>query len=173
MQFLFPTPFWHIPKTEDHPEDSLSWALSMQKEIGVQKSNRGGGYQSHSNHSFEYFPYLEYMQKKLIFLPKFTFKNWWVNINEKGSYNVAHTHPDCDLSVVWYLTDNHHSPINFFNPYANTRYHLNNCLGIDNEYQFKCNSGDILVFPGDLMHYVESNPLDQSRVSIAFNLSLL
>jgi len=172
-QDIFPTPLWYIPKTDDHPDDSLSWALSIKKENEVEKSNRGGGYQSDGFNSYEQFPYLDHIQKKLIFLPSFGFKNWWVNINEKGAYNSAHTHPSCDLSVVWYLTDNHDGLIKFMSPSAHTRYHLNNYLEIYNECSYQCNAGDMLVFPSDLLHYVEMNQSNSPRVSVAFNLSLL
>ena len=169
---IFPTPIWRIPRMDDHPENALSWALSIKKENEVERSNRGGGFQSESLLSYEEFPYIEHLKKKLVFLPNFAFGNWWVNVNEKGGYNIAHTHPNCDLSVVWYLTDNRDGLIKFINPTEHTRFNLYNHLNIPNEYEYQCDAGDILVFPADLMHYVEANQSNTPRVSVSFNLSL-
>jgi hypothetical protein len=169
---LFSTPVWHIPVEEDHPGDALDWALSFEKENDVSVSNRGG-FQSEGFQSFDHFPYLNYLSQKLDFLPHFSAFNWWININRMGDYNVAHTHPLMDLSVIWYLTNTSSGALSLINSFQHTRYGLNECFGIDNEYCFECNAGDILIFPADVMHYVEPNTSESPRVSVALNLRLM
>jgi len=166
---LYPTPIWHLNKNKEHPSDSLSWALSIEKETSASISNKGG-FQSLGETSFDKFPFFEYIKEKLSFLPPVEYGNWWVNINRKGNYNIAHTHPGTDLSVVWYLTNNFSSPIRFISPFQYERSKLYALMGLHSEHIFKCDVGDILVFPGDLMHYVEQNESDEPRVTVSFNL---
>lgn len=169
---LYPTPIWHLNNNQDHPKDCISWALSFKTDNETKISNRGG-FQSSTMTSWDNFPYFEYIKKKLEFMPPVEFGNWWININEQGNYNIAHTHPGSDLSVVWYLTNNFSSPIKFISPFQYERSKLYDRMGLHNEHLFKCDVGDILIFPGDLMHYVEQNPLEEVRVSVAFNLRFL
>ena len=168
---LFPTPIWILDKGENYPDDVLDWAMSQVATKSVIKSNRGG-FQSHDQR-FVNFPYLSYLQQELKFLPSFEFGNWWVNVNRKGDYNIAHVHPGGDLSVVWYLTDSYSAPIKFDSPFQFTRGTLYNVTHTDDDYFFEGKEGDIIIFPSDLQHSVQSNPTDESRVSIAFNLRLL
>ena len=168
---IFPTTLWYLERDNRHPDDALNWALNHDESECVERSNRGG-FQSPSR-DFSEFPYLSYLQSVLEFLPSFNFVNWWVNINRKGDYNLAHIHSGSDLSGVWYLTDNHEAPIHFISPFAYTRGELYNATGVlEGEYYMRCNAGDMLIFPSDLQHRVEPNPTEQPRVSIAFNLRL-
>ena len=105
--------------------------------------------------------------------PKFQFTSWWVNINNKGNYNVAHTHRgDSDLSVVWYLTDNQ-SSLDFHHPFSYARHNLN--LVIPETYQsdlaLAASAGDFIIFPSDVLHSVEQNKFDTPRISLSFNMS--
>lgn len=170
QHLIFPTPIWTLSTTE-HPSTALSWALSHQNNSSVIKSNRGG-YQSQDQEVNSSFPYLDHLKKRLEFLPSFYFMNWWVNINHIHSYNIAHNHPGADLSVVWYLTHNHSGIIRFLNSNEYARHSLHSKVNIDNDYGLKCDVGDIIVFPADLMHYVESNTSTTPRVSVALNLKL-
>jgi len=168
---IFPTSIWYLRKGENHPDDVLNWAMAQESGECVEKSNCGG-FQSPSQ-GFENFPYIEYFQSQLEFLPAFNFINWWMNINRKGDYNFPHIHSGSNLSGVWYLTDNHEAPIHFLSPFAYTRGELYNAMNLpEGEYYMRCNAGDMLIFPSDLQHYVKPNTTEQPRVSIAFNLRL-
>ena len=88
---------------------SPMWALEYKKaNASVEYSNRGG-YQSNQNYNFNTFPYHEHVRNMLgQFTPfnEFMIEGWWLNVNEKGDYNLPHTHPGTDLAAVWYITDN-------------------------------------------------------------------
>jgi hypothetical protein len=172
VSYGFPTPIWHIRNDGSHPDEILEWALSFDRSRGTSRSNRFG-FQTDASWDYDELPHKEYVANALKFLPSFEFQNWWLNINERGGYNVAHTHPQCDLSVVWYLTNNHTGLIKFLSPFQHVRDKLNKTIGLENECGWKCDKGDIIVFPSDLLHYVEPNESDEPRVSIAFNLRLL
>ncbi len=172
IHYLFPTPLWLIENDGSHPDDMLEWALSLKEGENELRSNRGG-FQSEASWDYDNLLHREYLIEKLNFLPKFQFGNWWVNINEKGGFHVAHSHPGADLSVVWYLTDSECGPLRFFHPCSHARDHLNKALNLETDSCFVAKKGDIIVFPSDLWHYVEPNQSDDVRVSISFNLSLL
>ena len=103
-EHIFASPFWHI--RDDMPQGALKWALNYKKThpMAQRRSNRGG-YQSIPMHDFSEFEYKSYIIAVLRFLPKFTLQNWWVNVNGKGDFNMAHTHSGSDLSLVWYISN--------------------------------------------------------------------
>jgi len=172
LQFVFGTPIWHF--TDSDPEickQAYDWALSVRKAVpGVIRSNRGG-YQSDDSNNFNELPFTEHIMRRLYPLPNFNLMNWWLNVNEPGNYNLGHVHPNCDLSVVWYITDNH-GTLTVDNPFAFNRYRL--IKGMDEEFmlRFDCKAGDIIVFPSDLYHHVQENETDETRISVAINLEL-
>ena len=92
---------------------------------------------------------------------------WWYNINPKDSWNVAHNHSGTDLALVWYLTDSY-STLNLMNP--NNRIE---CIDKSPAATIHAKKGDIIIFPGDIIHYVMPNPKETNRVCIAMNLQLL
>ena len=172
IEWLFPTAFWHVKNNGSHPDEVLSWALSFYEDDSKRRSNRNG-FQTESSWDYGDLIHKEYVIDQLNFLPKFQFQNWWININPKGGYHVAHTHPGSDLSVVWYLTDNHSGPIRFLSPFSHTRDQLDKSMGLESDHPRLAEKGDLLVFPSDLVHYVEPNQSDEVRVSISFNLQLM
>ena len=93
-------------------------------------------------------------------------ESWWVNVNKKGDWNLIHTHPNCDLSLVWYLTD---GDICFDNPNSHNRLEVGDC----SVWESKNKKGDVVVFPADLKHFVNPNQKDEDRMSLAFNINLL
>ena len=139
---LFGTPIWHIES--ELPEGAVDWALSIEKNVENQNGKRSGrlGYQSprlstmhtargalqYPMTNWDEFPYFEHIKKQLDFLPQFKFNNYWVNVNRKNSYNVKHTHPCVDLSVVWYLTDSMGLMV-IEHPMVHTRTHLYEKIG--------------------------------------------
>ncbi len=182
---LFPTPLWHIKaKVEDAAdiEEMRKWAYTIEKaDKGVVKSNIGT-YHSDYNRDFFNIPHLKLLQKKLEFFPKFVFKEWWINVQRKGEYNVTHNHPNCDLSFIWYLTDNYNSLCFSHSNYEMTRTNLytafKNVNNLDNynpfglNHNIDCKAGDILVFPSDASHFVEQHKKRTPRISLAGNISM-
>jgi len=177
LEYLFQTPIWHL-RNRPLPKGIYEWCLEYRENnstIKEEKSNRGG-YQSpgremdprHPNH--EPFPYLEYVKSQLHFLPSFVFSNWWININEKGDYNTCHTHPKSDLSVVWYITDNHRK-LTFIDPNGHCRTGLTDMFPeLWLAENWDCAAGDFVIFPAFIPHHVEPHTENSPRISIAFNL---
>ena len=109
------------------------------------------------------------------FMKKVRMANWWLNVNEKGDFNFRHTHPKCDLSGIWYITDNNNTLV-FEDPMQHTRSNLYMAfpeLDIGEGVYVNAKAGEILIFPADLPHYVEPHPLDTQRVSVSFNMHLI
>lgn len=174
--FMMGTPFWKL--NSKLPEGAYDWALSLQtnmEKIDEKLSSTRGGFQSVAMNDFNQIPQniRDHIQSVFQDFPKFQFTSWWVNINNKGNYNVAHTHRgDSDLSVVWYLTDNQSSLV-FHHPFSCARHNLN--LVIPETYQsdlaLAASAGDFIIFPSDVLHSVEQNKFDTPRISLSFNMS--
>ena len=175
---FFGSPFWHINDTL--PKGALEWALKYKKTHPMtnRRSNRGG-YQSTAIDDYSEFEYFGYIKSILNFLPRFEFQTWWINVNERGNFNMAHTHPGSDLSLVWFLTDINNS-FRIQHPLHHTRCRLSSAYKGYNRYGFNYNlvesidarAGDIIMFPSDLEHYVEPHEHRNKRVTVSFNLKL-
>ena len=175
-ELVFATPLWHL--NGDLPDGMVEWGLEwMQRNpTNVSKSN-SGGYQGDGNTNFDEIKgFEEYLHKRLEFLPAYWYQNWWINVNHKGDFNWGHTHPGADLSGIWYITDNKKT-LKFEHPCFHNRleplarmmgheYDQWDCIHKD------CKAGDIIVFPSDIVHWVEPWTEDWPRVSITFNLKL-
>ncbi len=98
---------------------------------------------------------------------------WWININPEHSYNVLHSHPKADLSVVYYAKINNEngSLVLMRNDgacHTSLYKHQPNSIKI----AIQPNVGRLYAFPSYLLHYVENNLSQDDRVSIAFNLTI-
>ena len=149
------------------------WTKEYQRNNPSRQVSNRGGYQSPSPNGVDDIPfeYADYFINKLEFLPRFRVNNWWLNINYKGNYNVVHTHPMTDLAVVWYMTDNH-GLLKIRNPVAHQRWNVLDKLNIGIEKSIHATAGDIVVFPADIEHEVESHELREPRICLSFNIDL-
>jgi uncharacterized protein (TIGR02466 family) len=98
---------------------------------------------------------------------------WWVNINPEHSYNMIHSHPKADISMVYYAKVNKESGVlqllrndgSFHTSlYAKTPHML--------KYSVQPVEGRMYAFPAHLLHQVLNNVSKEDRVSIAFNVTL-
>jgi uncharacterized protein (TIGR02466 family) len=108
----------------------------------------------------------------------------WLNINKKGSFNPPHIHPGNDYSGVYYVSFPPNSgKIHFLDPRPQHRVSSpnpahkegTNWYATKNPYDssiftYEVTEGKIIIFPSWLMHYVDPNPGDDLRISIAFNV---
>ena len=105
----------------------------------------------------------------------------WVNINTPDSYNMPHTHPNCDLAgVFWIKCPIDCGDIVFENP-CNFQTHnevdsYTEEFRSKNKYYHDINfepvEGRMLVFPSHLQHFVEKNESSEDRISTSFNICL-
>ena len=177
---IFPTPVWHIEGAPLELVDELyEKGLELKQFHKVEdkgfvyRSNQGG-YQTTQINWKDFHPEgIEYINKivsESIETPKgreWNVLGWWYNINPKDSWNAAHNHSGTDLALVWYLTDSY-STLNLMNP--NNRIE---CIDKSLVATIHAKKGDIIFFPGDIIHYVMPNPKETDRVCIAMNLQLL
>ena len=172
---LFATPVWHIEGAPQQLVDELYEKVDIIKKKkdlfdldDYNKSNQGG-YQTSQFNWQEFHPQSkEYIEKLItdIFTNYLVnISGWWYNINLKGSWNTPHSHGGSNYALVWYLTDSN-GLLKLMNPLSNR---IDNIL----DKSFNTKKGDILIFPGDIIHYVMPNPKETNRVCIAMNLQLL
>ena len=96
----------------------------------------------------------------------------WTNICEKGKKHHEHAHPNSIVSGVFYFQiDETLPPIEFKNTNNNSL-----SLEIKNQNNFNSatfllplNSGELILFPSNLVHSVPENKSDKPRISLAFN----
>ncbi len=170
---LYYTPIWNIPKPL--PPRAHEWALSYRKQLydqGRNVSNRGG-WQSPSKpwEEFEYKDHVQSTLNQFQEFKEFEVTNWWLNINEKGHYNIKHVHANSDLSGIWYITNNEGLLV-FEDPLIFSRNQLHGTIFNSTPLQtLTCPAGDLVIFPSDLPHHVEEHKLDIPRISVSFNMS--
>ena len=168
---IFETPLWLIEG--DLPKGMYDWSREYEKDTPSRGASNRGGYQSIDKNGLDDIPfeYTDILREKLFFLPSFKFQNWWLNVNYKGNYNIVHTHPLSDLAVIWYMTDNH-GLLKIRNPVAHQRWNVLDKLNIGIEKSIHATAGDIVVFPADIEHEVESHELREPRICLSFNIDL-
>ena len=96
----------------------------------------------------------------------------WANYNQKGQTHPIHHHPNSIVSAVFYVTPDN-TPLTMQRPIENIfqlRFNYKkmnewNC----NECSISASSGQIVIFPSKIQHYVEKNTNKTERVSIAMN----
>ena len=166
---IFPTPVWHIQGTPQQLVDELYQAAYRYKENCESKPrSSAGGYQTPILSWDIFHPEgKKYIDKVIGEVIEHDFKiiEWWYNINGKGHGNMPHTHPGVDLAIVLYLTETD-DLLHWINPFSYRKIDTNTLKSP------KTKKGDIIIFPGDLLHFVKPNPREEDRISISMNLQL-
>lgn len=140
-------------------------------DAGAQISNMGGWHSKHlSLVDIERCEELKKLYGELQSrFEDLTLAELWININQKGSYNVIHDHLGGSiLSGVFYLnakqgmgdivftrSRNFHE----MTPEELTKYRV----------KYPAITGKLYVFPASLSHYVNPNKSNEDRISISFN----
>jgi hypothetical protein len=199
-ELLFSTPLWRIDLEHDPAalhaycrdlENSVSKDFSFVEKPAA--SCRNGGIQSarrdlRYTYLFSFlFPgivsCLEGIRPAILAQPLMG----WANRNPVGAFNHAHVHPRALLSAVIYLQVPEGSGnIVFLDPRPQSQYggtHVR--WGPSSESQTgreiarDCfqpkhfvmpKSGELILFPGWLHHYVDVNESPRARLSVAFNI---
>ena len=107
--------------------------------------------------------------------PEFVIRAMWGNINPKGGYNFTHVHPSGWMSAVYYVDLPKGAPgIAFEDPRpARMMDFQRSCLIADEYYGHDPKTGQLVLFPSWLPHFVNPNTTDQNRISISFNVELI
>ena len=192
---LFPQPIfkYQVDDYKNINEKLLKYIYELRKRDneGVKKSNINGWH----SRSFDFkekdnIPNKFYSHINRYIRDVFTKYGWeyvdanvqctsmWTIINEKGNFNIEHTHPNNYLSAAYYVKapENCGSFI-VTNPNSVARERI---PVSDNKTQFNQNivhikpeEGDLLLFPAYLPHSVGMNLSDKDRIVISFNIDIL
>ena len=140
----------------------------------------------HTLRGFEYLTH--WIEKEAFEFGKYTFgltstlsiNSMWGTINSKTSHwNMVHTHPECLISGVFWLS----TPIGsgdfvFMNP-TNIDWWTQRLFNTEklesNSYsgtylKINAKEGQCLIFPSYVPHMVEPNTTEVNRISISFNI---
>lgn len=94
-------------------------------------------------------------------IPNFNFPNYslrgWVNIREKNSYHMAHTHPGADLILNYYISCPKNSKIIYLNPVAGMT-HIE--WSIIPDYKIDVKPGMLIITPPWMLHEVPPTQID-------------
>lgn len=97
--------------------------------------------------------------------------SWWININPQYTYNVIHSHPKTDLSVVYYAKVASGGLVLMRNDGAmHTDLFAKQSLAM--RFEVEPVVGRFYAFPSFLLHQVLNNLSTEDRVSIAFNMTI-
>lgn len=158
---------------------------SLKKETaGINKSNVNGWHSEVFDNSFTMYENLNKLYKEAwviadevlrfhkINQPIKTIK-WWININPEYSYNVIHSHPKADMSMVYYAKVNNESGalqlLRNDGAFHTSLYAKQPTML---KYTLQPVEGRMYAFPAHLLHQVLNNLSKEDRVSIAFNVTL-
>ena len=95
---------------------------------------------------------------------------YWINVMPPGAYHRIHTHPNTNLSGVFYLQAPEGSGDLYIpSPYNNG---IETVIKTCPDYILKPEVRQVYLFPSSLPHSVSRNESDEDRVSISFNLKL-
>ena len=113
----------------------------------------------------------DYAKNHYQYKQSFQITQSWFNYTQANQNLHVHVHPNSVFSGVVYIGEIL-SPITFERPDAFNRAWAFECesnwmTAID--FSIQPQHGDIIIFPSNLPHRVNANPLEGTRVSLAFN----
>lgn len=98
----------------------------------------------------------------------------------RGSQHEAHTHPECLLSCILYLSTTDNCPPIIFNDprqyhkyiyYHNRMGQPNNTYTLLSEFVIQPKTGMFLIWPAWLEHQVPVSETDDERITMVFNIN--
>lgn len=176
VNFLFPTPVVRFKYTKSFSRElafikslSYSEASDRDNQISIEKYVLNLPELSEIK-SFILEAVKEYAINIYASLNDLKITQSWTNKNVPGRGHHLHNHPNSILSGVFYFQSDD-SSIKFHNSIQKTFQ-----LKVSSLNDFNCgysqlavSSGDLLIFPSDLLHSVPANQSLNERISLAFN----
>ena len=96
----------------------------------------------------------------------------WSNYTDKGQYHHKHAHPNSIISGVFYPQANKETDRIYFykDGYERIKIPTENWNHWNSEsWWFDVGAGDLIIFPSNLTHMVQTKQGDGTRISISFN----
>ena len=94
----------------------------------------------------------------------------WANVNYSGAWHVPHNHYTPWAANYYIRTRSagkHLGAIWFINPI-----HVARNIWQRQQLRLEPEDGEIVIFPGAFMHYVEPNLSEERRIGVAFNFDV-
>lgn len=151
-------------------------------EPGVQRSNQAGGWHSTTDaHQWDEAPMQALCTAALRALTQVLEQQYpaaggieaqlgmcWANVNSNGAWNLPHQHSGYPWVGAYYVdvgTEGLHlGQIGFINPLP-----MADQFWQPQQHHIEPRAGELLLFPGGMLHYVHPNANPVPRVSVAFN----
>ena len=191
MEHLFPLPLWQFRVAEPGLDAMLMEEVAVRRaaEPGLPNTNRVG-WQSPRDLFDRTEPghvrllhvirnvirdTLRSLQPKLDQASISVALNGWINVNPPGGYHGPHQHSDALLSGVYYISvpeggSVSSGVIEFLAPHPVRQVGaLMQAPMFAERFRIKPVAGDLLLFPGQLPHWVHPNDSHDDRVTISFN----
>jgi uncharacterized protein (TIGR02466 family) len=96
----------------------------------------------------------------------------WTNYTENGQYHHKHAHPNSFVSGVFYIQATKEKDKIYFykDGYEQIKFPPTEWNVWNSEsWWFEVGTGDLVLFPSNLTHMVQTLDHDQTRISLAFN----
>jgi uncharacterized protein (TIGR02466 family) len=185
-ELVFPTTIFFCDLSDSYREELIDYTRYCRASdpSGVEKTNMGGGWQSRDNWldrspcrglKADLEILVSDVANSLKIKEKLKIYNSWVNVNPKGAYNVAHTHPRNLFSGCYYLQTPEdcgnivfHSPLHA-KEMIDASYKEMNAVTA-NHLIYPAIAGRVYLFPAWLQHSVQANRSDGDRISMSFNV---
>jgi uncharacterized protein (TIGR02466 family) len=181
VQSLFPTPiyFSKLQRKFNAEEEKLINQLS--KKVSKNRSN----FSSTNTYVLE-IKKLKKIKKELILRIQDYFENVlcyinvkpfitqsWLNYTKKNEYHHSHNHPNSIVSGIIYINANKKKDsITFLNEkFKQISPQIKNFnIWNSSTWTFPIETGDIILFPSDLVHMVKTKKESNVRISLSFNI---
>ena len=186
-----------VTKTDTNPEflefrdKFIDYAYELKsKSPGISRSNKKGWHSSTSIiNDDDFSECVGFLEKYIAQTVNTLFKNTtkvkidscWLNINNKDSENVVHTHPGCHLSgCLWIKSTKDSGQLKIYSEHEFNHHYLHESYTnkifhefyTSPRYFFKPTEGHMVMFPSDLKHSVFQNDDPYDRISLAFNITV-
>lgn len=182
-ELWFPSPVWSGKFFNVDNDELKEFAYTLkERDPGVQVSNAGGWQSNSVGKGFctaidQLVNNLDREMDEistLTGLPQLEVYNVWININQKGAWNLTHDHLDAVMTGVYYVqADKGNGNIKFERP-DNARHFLpqeNTKMTYFNSQvcEYVSITNAVYLFPAWLPHNVQQNTIDKDRISVSFN----
>jgi len=177
---IFPTPVY-IVKFRNFLKEEINFINKTKRNV----SKNIGNTVSNNNYILNNKPFNKIKKELLIYIddyfnkiiiPNNVIKPYitqsWLNYTDKGQFHHSHEHPNSIVSGVLYINaDKNNDQIKFYKRHfpeikINTKeYNYFNSTS----WNFKVETGDLILFPSGLTHNVDSKEGNNTRISLAFN----
>ena len=175
---IFSTPIWgFMLKDQLHQNaDYTDYILNLQeKQYSETKSNRGGFQSKDDLHTHGIF---QEFNKAILNCSRTILENYvvgtpyiqsmWANVNEQYHFNLPHVHEGTLSGVFYCKIPESSGKLVLMDPAVRSTAHLIN----NKNFFITPEPLALIIFPSWLEHYVELNELEESRVSISFNIGI-